>query len=385
MTVMVPQVSHQRGAIVPMMAGALVAILGVTALAVDVGNAFRHKALLQNGLDAAALSGAKVLNTTSDVLAAEQEARTVVKTNAALSGSGELFGQLQDESVSLSVEFSSTLYPFTNGTTPARYIRIKAQDVSVSGYFARVLGLERFALAGSAVAGPSPTLFEACNVVPMMVCGDSSAPHYGYTPGEVVQLKSAAGQDSEVGPGNFQLIRLDDSTGANDLRHAMAGSYENCMDMNTSEAIETEPGNTVGPVAQGLNTRLGIYKGAIANDREKYPPDLVTTHPDFRYADYMDRYRTRSFTDPDGAWERRILAIPFGDCSVVASGQASVPLLGFGCFFLLEETPQTGNESVVKGEFIADCQAQGMPGPNPGSGTGPFIIQLYEDPQSPDS
>lgn len=375
----------QQGAIVPMMAGALVALLGVTALALDVGNAFRHKALLQNALDSAALSGAKVLNETGDIYAAEQEARSMVGANASVSGSADLLQQVENGSVSVVVEFSQILHPFTPGTTPPQYIRVRARDLSVSNYFAGVLGLDDFSLTGSAVAGPSPTLHQVCDVVPMMACGEGSGPLYGYTPGEVVELKSSSGNDSEVGPGNFHLIRLGDSTGADDIRQAMAGNYENCMSTDTTQDIETEPGNTVGPATQGINTRLGVYTGPLADDEQRYPPDLVTTHPNYRYADYTSDYASRRYTNPEGAWERRILAIPFGDCSGSDSGQTSIPLLGFGCFFLVDKASQKGNESVIYGEFVADCQAHGVPGPNPGEGTGPFIIQLYEDEQSLDS
>lgn len=380
-----PLSGNQRGAIVPVVVLALVVLMGVTALALDVGNAFRNKALLQNALDAAALSGAKILNITGDVLTAEQEVRTMISTNAQVSGGKGLLEQVSAGMVSIDVEFSNTLYPFTAGTTPAQYVRVRASDLSVSNYFAGVFGFNQFALAGSAVAGPSPALNQVCDVVPMMACGEGSGPWYGYTPGQIVQLKSTAGSDPDVGPGNFQLIRLGDSTGANDVRNALAGNYENCMNTAASQDIETEPGNTVGPATQGINTRLGIYTGPLADEKDKYPPDLVTTHPGYRYADYISDYRTHTYTDPDGAWDRRILAIPFGDCSGTASGQTSVPLLGFGCFFLVDRASQKGNEAVIEGEFIDDCAAHGVPGPNPGPGVGPFVIQLYEDPDSLDS
>jgi Flp pilus assembly protein TadG len=380
-----PSPTRQRGAIVPLVAAALVVLLGAMALALDVGNAFRNKALLQNALDAAALSGAKVLNTTGDVLAAEQEARAMIGANAQVSHGKVLSDQVADGTVTIAVEFSNTLHPFAPGTTPAQYIRVKAQDLSLPNYFAGVVGLNTFALAGTAVAGPSPVLSQTCDVVPMMACGEGSGPWYGYTPGQIVQLKSAAGSDSEVGPGIFQLIRLGDSTGADDLRNAMAGNYENCMETGKSQEIETEPGNTVGPAAQGINTRLGVYNGPLADQQDRYPPDLVTTHPGYRYADYVSDYQAQTYTNPDGAWDRRILTIPFGNCSGTASGQTSIPLLGFGCFFLLDRASQKGNEAVIEGEFIDDCAAHGVPGPNPGAGVGPYTIELYEDPDSLDS
>ena len=46
----------------------------------------------------------------------------------------------------------------------------------------------------------------------MMVCGDPAAgpPYWGYTPGQpdVLKTSTSSGGNWEVGPGNFQLIRL---------------------------------------------------------------------------------------------------------------------------------------------------------------------------------
>ena len=74
-----------------------------------------------------------------------------------------------------------------------------------------------------------------------------------------------------------------------------------------------------------------------------------------------------------------------GRSTGTVNGQGSVPLLGFACFFLLQPAVQQGNDSFVFGQFIEGCAANGTPGPNPTAGTGPDIIQLYDDPASNDS
>jgi hypothetical protein len=86
-----------------------------------------------------------------------------------------------------------------------------------------------------------------------------------------------------------------------------------------------------------------------------------------------------------GAFERRILAVPVGNCANTTNGAGSVPLLGFACFFLLQPAQQQGNETYVYGQFIQGCEANGTPGPSPVAGSGPDIIQLYDDPTSNDS
>ena len=86
-----------------------------------------------------------------------------------------------------------------------------------------------------------------------------------------------------------------------------------------------------------------------------------------------------------GVLQRRVLAVPVGNCNGTVNGQGSVPLLGFACFFLLQPAEQQGNDSFVYGQFVADCAVTGTPGPNPVAGSGPHIIQLYDDPTSNDS
>jgi hypothetical protein len=77
---------------------------------------------------------------------------------------------------------------------------------------------------------------------------------------------------------------------------------------------------------------------------------------------------------------RRILAVPIGDCTETTNGQGDVPLLGFLCYHLIQPAVQRGNESHVFGQFIeTGCPITGRPGPAPGTGPGPYIIQLYKD------
>jgi hypothetical protein len=249
----------------------------------------------------------------------------------------------------------------------------------------------------SAVSGPSPTLGEVCDLFPVMVCGDPSGDadcsdgscfgynHDPFSNSEIV-LKSGAGGSSAVGPGNYQLIRLGNNTGAADLRESMAGSYEGCID---GSDIETEPGNTVGPVAQGVNTRFGIYQGPFKQeDRDIYKPDLVSdTHsPSSYYSDYKSIYDNPSppYDHPNGEAYRRIVPVPIGDCSTTTNGQGQVPLLGVACFFLTRPAEQNGEQRIY-GQIVPGCKAHGTAGPDPNTGPGPYKIQLYKDPDNRDA
>jgi len=246
-----------------------------------------------------------------------------------------------------------------------------------------------------------------------MVCGDPNAApgtNFGYTLGEPDVLKTST-SDFEVGPGNFQLIRLGGGQGGQVIREGMAGNYAGCL--SSGDSVPTEPGNTVGPVVQGLNTRFGDYGGPMGGTQTQYPPDVVTTEPSPRLTydsdtdtilygtEVVDGPPDPAYYDSDayradvaggnynylpvedggsGAFGRRVLAVTIGDCTNTTNGAGSVPLLGFLCYHLIQRAEQKGNESHVFGQFIdTGCPVTGRPGPAPGVGPGPYIIQLYKD------
>jgi hypothetical protein len=248
----------------------------------------------------------------------------------------------------------------------------------------------------------------------MMVCADMSpgAPgDFGFTGDNVTLLKIGSNFQGPIGPGNFQLIQLG-APGANVVRQNLAGGYEQCLD--PSGTVTTKPGNNTGPTAQGLNTRFGEYQGGGMNSTD-YPPDKVTTEPnpevdeddgtvvfsgsgepvtsindlDYSYNDYESDLVDGPFNFPSGKAKRRVLAVPMVDCSTSINGQGTLPVVGLGCFFLIQKIVQKGNENFVYAEYIGDCGAGGTPGPvpdpDPLGGPGIYKIVLHNDPSSPDS
>jgi Flp pilus assembly protein TadG len=286
--------SKQQGVVIIVVLLGLVAILGMVGLALDGGHTMVTKTRLQNIVDAAALSAAKTLDRTDgDVVAAQAEALAMFADAADDLGHAEINEAYNASDFNVLVEFSNTLMPFTPGTVPAEYVRVSAQGYGLPTALLGIAGVTETDVGATAIAGPSVTLWEICNVAPMMVCGDGSGAdnYHGFKPGEVSVMKAgSANQDMEKG--NFQLIRLDGSTGGADVRSALAGTYDNCI--VPSDGIETEPGNTVGPVAQGMNTRLGIYTGPMSGTEAQHPSDVFTTQPAGEFTDeWVD-------TDNDG-------------------------------------------------------------------------------------
>jgi Flp pilus assembly protein TadG len=410
---------RQRGVVAVVIAVGLLALLAMVGLALDSGHVILNKSRLQNTVDAAALSAAKVLDRTGSETQATTAARSVFDVNAAIHP--ELARVLSG--ANLDLQYSNTLEPWAPGTVPANYVRVAATDFTMWTGFTSLVGITEKSTAASAVAGPSAPVGmtqgnEACDLVPMMVCADMSptAPgDFGYTRESVSLLKIGSNTSGPIGPGNFQLFELG-GPGANIVRQNLAGGYDSCIDPGGT--ITTKPGNNVGPTAQGLNTRFGQYRGGGMN-AATYPPDVVTAQPtrrldeedgivvfdddkeelanfsdiDFNYADYKARTKNgpHDRPEPAGRPKRRVLALPLVDCTNTVNGHGTLPVVALSCFFLLQEVIQKGNENFVFGEYIGgdECLGDGSPGPTPDpdpvGGTGIYKIVLHNDPLSRDS
>ena len=392
----------------------LVAILAMAGLAIDMGHLGLNKARLQSTVDAAALAAAKVLDQTSGAeTPATTAALSVFGINA---GAHPELNTAMGNGLQITLQYSNTLKPFVPGTVPAMYARVVATNFSMWTGFTALVGMSNLNTAASAVAGPSTNITtEVCNLAPMLVCGAPAAPAptFGYQVDSVQVLKLASGNNpGPIGPGNFQLVRLN-GNGGSVIRQNMAGSYDACITGNSN--VETQTGNVTGPVTQGLNTRFGDYSGGGVNSTD-YPPDVVTTEPipkltynsntgqisqgstvvtqanqiNFNYARYEQATQAGNYNYPPapsgiGAADRRLLTVPIADCSGANNGNTTLPVLGFGCYFLLQKADQKGNENYVYGQFVSGCVGQGNPGPAPSSTFGPYRIQLYDDARSGDS
>ncbi|WP_095054261.1 Tad domain-containing protein [Pseudomonas sp. Irchel s3b2] len=418
---------RQEGAVSVLMVMALAAMAMMAALALDGGHMLLNKTRLQNAVDAAALSGAKTLSQVAGGInsasATQAAALNTLTQNANATGNNELATAVAgNPSAFAAVELSSSVYgPFSfPGPSDAKYVRVSVPGYSLTGFFwnfAQSLGvLGNKTVAAIATAGPSPT--SPCDLAPLMVCGDETqydpdaGMFWGFQFGDLQVLKSAAGNSSPIGPGNFQL--LDFGSGGSTVRDDLAGGGEVCR--NVGDNVQTAPGNKVGPASQGLNTRFGIYNGPVS--ASDYPPDLVTTssNPSITYNDSVSpaqtQYQGQPVTSSDGnltagsnaiydyndwrasvaacvagsgsgcesngVFERRMLKIVVGNCTGKQGGSTSVPVLGFGCYFVVQPMNGGGTEAQIFGQFVQECEGDNVPSPTPMNDSGPNIIQLYK-------
>jgi hypothetical protein len=322
------------------------------------------------------------------------------------------YPELQRANVSLKTEFSTTLNPFTPGAA-GPYVRATITGFTTQMSLVAVLGINSMNVAGSAVAGPSPALTTACNIVPVVLCATPAAgpPLYGYAANQVVGLNQTAGTSGTIGPGNYGLLALG-GNGAATVEANLAGSFSSCATIGTT--VPTEPGVAAGPVEHGINTRFNQYKGGLT--AAQYPPDIINTiahqtslqgggtnvtqagqpvttasQLTFNYANYTSlqqagTYDTQPLPGGTAAFGRRILAAPLGDCTGQANGKNTVAISGFACVFLLQQLGNGANANTIYGQIIGGCNAQGQVGPAPGPGAlGPFKIELYKSAGSADS
>ena len=400
---------HERGATLVLVVVGLLALIAMAGLALDTAHVLLNKSRLQSALDAAALAGAKALDQSASTVTATAATGSVFKLNYENAQYPELQNAVNG-GLTLVTEYSATLNPFSPGTIPAKFVRTSVTGFATQMSLISVLGISSINVAGNAVAGPSPPIVSACNVVPVFMCANPAQPPlYGYQVDQVVGLNQVTGTTSAIGPGNYGLLSLG-GNGANIVRNNLAGSYSSCV--STGPNVPTEPGVAAGPVSQGINTRFNDYKAGLSP--ATYPPDVintaahqttlttdgngnikqgstvVTTASDlsFNYASYTallksQTYDTQPVPNGTAAFKRRILAVPLGDCTGAANGKNTVTVSGFACVFLLQQLP-TGSNDTIYGQIISSCDSGGKPGTGGGT-TGPYIIELYKSAGSPDS
>lgn len=395
-------IKSQKGLTLILVSLVLVIFIFFSALAIDVTHALMNKTRLQNGVDAAALAAAVKVSRGSTDAEAEASARETLTDMYNASGNTEI----SISSDLITVMFSNDPQDFSGAYVESldTYVRVAVSKLPLTSFFLGFFGADKLASV-SAVAGPSSSIVNYCNVVPMAVCAETTSgsnDYYGYNYKQIYELKVADQNATEMGPGNFQL--LDFGTGASDVRTYLAGGYEDCV--NIEESVITKPGASMGPVGQGLNTRFGEY-GQAGLSAEEFPPDQFIKEPSTLASTDSDTGEVIYDSAIDGGWyyeqyekgaeecpmaegctgekpnNRRILAIPLVNCDGASGGTTLLDVISVGCFFLLQKAPtNAGGDVGVYGEFIKGCEITNGTTSEIPNDEGVFRIQLYRDPLS---
>jgi len=411
-----PPQRRQRGVIAVIVAVGIAALIGVVGLALDTGHMLLNKTRLQNAVDAGALSGARALQESTSITPLD-DARAAAIASFNTNLSIELSGQAPVPTVTFSEDLTPGSFVATP-VNPPNYIKVTTPAVSLTSFLIRAVGFDDKKVAAISVAGFGNGA-AVCDMIPVMVCGEPDTnPNdneiFGYkefNPNsfneaeDTITLKfgSGDGPDTEVGTGSFHLIDLPGLQGANDIRYAFAGS-SSCGTQSASTEVDLAPGNKVGPVVQGINTRFGLYAGPLNGTETTYPADYTNNgqltdcgsgptaclNPVNYYQAYADNssWSQGSLGTPD-PYHRRVVTVPIGDCSGSATGNDVLPTLGFGCFLLTAPAVQTGGteegelgSGSLQGVFIEECTppAEGVT-----ENSGVITIFLYKNPDGADS
>jgi Flp pilus assembly protein TadG len=407
----------ERGATLVLVVVGMLALLAMAGLAIDTAHVLLNKSRLQSALDASALAAAKILSQSTNTTLATAAAGSLFTSNLAQ------YPELQRAvraGLTLTTEYSSTLNPFSPGTAPPLFVRTSINGFTTPMSLIAVLGISSINVAGSAVAGPSPALTTECNIVPVFICADTTkgtAPLFNYSVGQVVALNLTSGTPSTIGPGNYGLLRLGGPGGVI-VENNLAGDYANCASVNDTPF--TQPGVLTGPVADGINTRFDQYKGNVSNNQSQYPSDPIFSASaghqtslnvdpktgdtmqgttdiskitpanqaaalSFNYANYTNPNITYDMTVPPAVLQRRVLAVPLGDCNGLVNGTGTVKVNGFACVFLLQTVGRGAKNNQIFAQVTSGCDANGTPGAGGTSLIGPYKIELYKSAGSPDS
>jgi len=367
-------------------------------LGVDLSHFYLAKTEMQNAADAAALAGASALTLPNPdrITTAVDRAVDLLNTNK-YNFNNKSFGVDRaslchpDEAC---VKFAENLDDVTymdEATARAnpeniRFIRVTTPLKPVSVIFASPILGSALSLTAKATAGLSvPGNVQVC-VAPLSAVapnpgelfpagseGICATPPKGcdpkkeFCPGCVYTIRS--GPKDNPSPGNYQILDCAGNGGAG-VADALAAYGESCKCGNLSPgdtvAVDTKPGDTAGPVQDGLNVRFDDYKGGV-HYSDKVPPDTNIAST-LTYQQYV---AGSPFLGPDkshpGVGGRRVLVIPIIEDREFDNGKDVVHIKGLSGFFMQEPVGKKKNGD-IKVEYVSG-DVKGITGLSGGSAT----------------
>ncbi len=212
----------------------MVSVLGMSALAVDVGNWYQQKQALQSAADSAALAASTELPVS---WAAAQTAGAHEFTADGLGG-------------------DSVTYTQSSNLTSNDSVTVTASRTATS-YFAHVFG----------ISGPTLTVHAQATVESFTkVTSTGDVMPVGVMKGNYTLGTSYTiyGDGSSSNNGALSLdiqsgASCGAANGANDLANTISGSVDACP-VTVGQTVDTKPGNQAGKIASGLNGRISTWK-----------------------------------------------------------------------------------------------------------------------------
>ncbi len=361
-----------RGQVLIVFLGALLALLGVAALGIDVGYLYTVRHELQRCTDAGALAGASAFlsgnwsdgatRSVADGRARAFAAKDKVAT-AILSAESEVavaFPSLNrvrvDATRNVNLFFARLFIGPTKTITAYSVAEASVVDTNVKGLQPWGIPYPWEDTNGNDLFDPWETVHKDC---PEGVLDTSRY----FCPGTRVILKIGTPKNSPENPsglpslqqesGHFFALALD-GTGGSVYRDTIANGSN--TPVTVGDAVSLEPGNMVGPTRQGTNDLIDADRNSLWNDATGLPESSL-------------------YHAGDGSWMNspRVIRIPIYDPEVALNnGRTDMVIAGFGGFWI--ESIENHQGTVI-GRYIP-MRAFGQAGPAAGPTAGPVLKTL---------
>jgi Flp pilus assembly protein TadG len=346
----------ERGSVTIMTAILLFGLVLVIGLVIDISRMYLVRASLQNAADAAALAGARELNSgLTGLTAAVTEAQAIVNSYGF-----NRTGLTAPQATIITVEFAASLngpWYVGAGGVPAgtentiKFVRVTTQSANVSILFAaRVLG-STHAEQRSAVAGMSVGLNRVCNFFPIALAL-TPANQAALTAGTLTQLTAnytdgITGSTAQVDDHGYAVIQIPNinGTGSVETSQLAAGIPNLCASVGEQKTLDSSQSansnNGRDNIARGANTRLDIYSNGPGQlNPTDFPPDLNISLG-LTAAQYL---AGSPATAPShtGQQDRRVLVMPI-IAPLPAGSSPTIQITKFGAFVLRNEVAEGTN------------------------------------------
>src|SRR5689334_17243360 len=233
----------ERGATLVIMTLGMFCAMCAVGLCIDISHFYMVKTELQHAADAAALSGAAMLNSSATGIRTAVD-RAVVTMNKVEFGKAN--ATVDATNINFAVNLEDTTY-ISQASAEAsasniRFVRVTTNPAPVKVYFAAMILGTTVNITATATAGQSVPLNVICGFIPVSVI-DYDNP---IVPGQTYTFRSQSGGKNSVSPGNYQILAVA-GNGGKDVRVGLAAGVNMCAHLGDWFAVDTNTGQTAGP------------------------------------------------------------------------------------------------------------------------------------------
>lgn len=262
--------SHRSGAVAPMVALSMFALIGAGGIAFDYARVATLDTELQQAADQAALAAATQLDrtdgardrATSAITAADSTDRLAANLTR-FANDGNVDGtSVEIQDITFCSDFDDSVADTTaacdeigaadaDGDKDARFVVVTTRVRTAEYALTPIVGAFAGDASATAVAGIESSI---CNVAPLLVCAPNDDFPTSADIGKGIVMKVAGG--NSWAPGNYGY--LDFGNGNQGVLDALLGNgLDGCQNQDDNE---TEPGNK--NATDAINTRMDVYAGS---------------------------------------------------------------------------------------------------------------------------